>query len=530
MMMRLSLSLRTVTGRSIPVSRNRIIASFGTGKHTGRPSSFHHFHPVQSTHQEQVVSFTTKLFGDTNDDDNDNEKYQDVELDMQNVYREWTLEQDRLLMKHRHESMPRLASMLGRGLQGVKARLSKLTDVNSPAYERLFVSSSSRGNNENDDESNDKNRSDSGGLKPAGEVLRRFRWDPAMQELWSDFSLLHFDRVDEIIVETPFDAPNNSIKGKETLFAFALPEHRIVGFKYKERVVWDRETRTDLVFGSQNGNGVTIDSVIQNYDEWDRARQEELESQRKRQAEVSRRIKLTLGDDRFQQLKQLSGSVQQIELDDAPTVLAQKEIEEYVRVALNLFRQSRQEASDSFQKNTEIINDDDMIPSNDVEALELLSELVALLQYDEMRERILLEIEQAMDRLVGGGGKKSTSPKKSVMALPELEESDLTETFVRGSGPGGQKINKTSNRVILVHEPTQLRVECQDTRSLTQNRKMARKRLRLKLDEFLHGTQSRAGLQATKIAKRKSKLKSRNKAREQQQKKQQQEFLDPDQD
>jgi protein subunit release factor A len=68
---------------------------------------------------------------------------------------------------------------------------------------------------------------------------------------------------------------------------------------------------------------------------------------------------------------------------------------------------------------------------------------------------------------------------------------------------GGQKINKTSNRVILVHIPTQLRVECQDTRSLQQNRKIARKRLQLKLDDYINGDASRSNQKASvKVAKR----------------------------
>ncbi|KAF5331059.1 hypothetical protein D9619_006019 [Psilocybe cf. subviscida] len=59
--------------------------------------------------------------------------------------------------------------------------------------------------------------------------------------------------------------------------------------------------------------------------------------------------------------------------------------------------------------------------------------------------------------------------------LPELREEDLEESFIRGSGPGGQSINKTENNVQLVHKPTGLRVACQDTRSLAQNRKLARR-------------------------------------------------------
>jgi hypothetical protein len=76
--------------------------------------------------------------------------------------------------------------------------------------------------------------------------------------------------------------------------------------------------------------------------------------------------------------------------------------------------------------------------------------------------------------------------------IPVIDEKDLEETFVRGvynaivlyfgfltchigSGPGGQSINKTQNNVQLLHKPTGVRVSCQETRSLEQNRKIARR-------------------------------------------------------
>ena len=46
----------------------------------------------------------------------------------------------------------------------------------------------------------------------------------------------------------------------------------------------------------------------------------------------------------------------------------------------------------------------------------------------------------------------------------DLKESDFTESFVKGSGPGGQKINKTSNCVQLHHISTGIIVSCQETR------------------------------------------------------------------
>jgi protein subunit release factor B len=38
--------------------------------------------------------------------------------------------------------------------------------------------------------------------------------------------------------------------------------------------------------------------------------------------------------------------------------------------------------------------------------------------------------------------------------VPKLKEEELDERFVRGSGPGGQAVNKTNNCVLLIHKPT----------------------------------------------------------------------------
>lgn len=38
--------------------------------------------------------------------------------------------------------------------------------------------------------------------------------------------------------------------------------------------------------------------------------------------------------------------------------------------------------------------------------------------------------------------------------FPKLNENELQEQFVRGSGPGGQAVNRTSNAVVLKHIPT----------------------------------------------------------------------------
>jgi peptide chain release factor len=58
-----------------------------------------------------------------------------------------------------------------------------------------------------------------------------------------------------------------------------------------------------------------------------------------------------------------------------------------------------------------------------------------------------------------------------------IDESEIVETFVRSSGPGGQNVNKVSTRVTLRHVPTGLVVSVQDSRSQFMNRQLARARL-----------------------------------------------------
>lgn len=55
-----------------------------------------------------------------------------------------------------------------------------------------------------------------------------------------------------------------------------------------------------------------------------------------------------------------------------------------------------------------------------------------------------------------------------------IQEGDLIEKFVLGSGSGGQKINKTSSCVYLKHVPTGVEIKCQKTRSREENRYWAR--------------------------------------------------------
>ncbi len=84
-----------------------------------------------------------------------------------------------------------------------------------------------------------------------------------------------------------------------------------------------------------------------------------------------------------------------------------------------------------------------------------------------------------------------------------IQESDLIEKFILGSGSGGQKINKTSSCVYLKHVPTGIEVKCQSTRSQELNRLYARRELCEKLEERLFKEKSTRQKEFEKIRRQK---------------------------
>jgi protein subunit release factor B len=85
---------------------------------------------------------------------------------------------------------------------------------------------------------------------------------------------------------------------------------------------------------------------------------------------------------------------------------------------------------------------------------------------------------------------------------------EIEERFVRGTGPGGQKINKTSSTVWLRHRPTGIEVRCQRERSQSANRELAWQELCAKLEARIR-TQQGAAEQAREAERRRTRQKSR---------------------
>lgn len=106
-------------------------------------------------------------------------------------------------------------------------------------------------------------------------------------------------------------------------------------------------------------------------------------------------------------------------------------------------------------------------------------------------------------------GKFPVTEKKEKELLEEMQklgikESDIEEKFIKCSGHGGQKLNKTSTGVYLKHIPSDIEVKCTKERSQGLNRFFARRILVEKIKEFM-GIPTKKEIEIEKIRKKKVK-------------------------
>lgn len=108
-----------------------------------------------------------------------------------------------------------------------------------------------------------------------------------------------------------------------------------------------------------------------------------------------------------------------------------------------------------------------------------------------------------------GVSQKKLNELRERMKRCGIREEEIEEKFVRSSGKGGQKVNRTSTCVYLKHIPTGIEVKCQKTRSQALNRFFARRILVEKIEERLFGKESSVWKERERRIKQKKKARKR---------------------
>ena len=100
-------------------------------------------------------------------------------------------------------------------------------------------------------------------MKTAEDVISRIEWDERLDKQY--FRVGYVDRFlglqEKSFKEFDFKVDLSTVSDRHSSI-LAIPKHRIQYFKYNNEIIWDKETRTDLMFGS-TGNQKTIDDIIQ---------------------------------------------------------------------------------------------------------------------------------------------------------------------------------------------------------------------------------------------------------------------------
>lgn len=84
-----------------------------------------------------------------------------------------------------------------------------------------------------------------------------------------------------------------------------------------------------------------------------------------------------------------------------------------------------------------------------------------------------------------------------------VNKEEIEEKFIKASGRGGQKVNKSSSAVFLRHPKTDLSVKCGQSRSQQLNRFLALRRLIEKIEHAMAGKDDQSLKKNEKIRKQK---------------------------
>ncbi|MDO4411437.1 MAG: peptide chain release factor-like protein [Akkermansia sp.] len=106
---------------------------------------------------------------------------------------------------------------------------------------------------------------------------------------------------------------------------------------------------------------------------------------------------------------------------------------------------------------------------------------------------------------------KIAALKERMLAL-NIRPEDLEESFIKGGGHGGQKVNKSNNCVYLKHLPTGVAVKCHVERSRELNRFLARRELCDALERIANGISPNKAKLIQKMRRQKNRRKRRRKS------------------
>lgn len=116
--------------------------------------------------------------------------------------------------------------------------------------------------------------------------------------------------------------------------------------------------------------------------------------------------------------------------------------------------------------------------------------------------------------MVPGVKRETIERIQRLMAAAKIQEADLEEAFILGSGSGGQKINKTASCVQLRHASSGTVIKCQAARSREVNRWLARQELAERLLERRAEAISTRRQEAERIRRQKRRRSRRQRARD----------------
>lgn len=108
-----------------------------------------------------------------------------------------------------------------------------------------------------------------------------------------------------------------------------------------------------------------------------------------------------------------------------------------------------------------------------------------------------------------GPDKKKIEAVEKKMADLNIQKQDIFEKFIKASGRGGQKVNKSSSAVFLSHRPTGISVKVGKSRSQHLNRFLALRSLVEKIEALKTGTRDKADEKIARVRKQKQRRKKK---------------------